>query len=78
MGKKCTELPAFIIKRLPFRFVYDNNYFNDRYQGIPVGGYTAIVEKMLEGTEVRTGIDFFEFRKENPEIAEKIILRDDR
>ena len=51
-GRKCTELPAFIIKRLPFRFVYDNNYFNDRYQGIPVGGYTAIVEKMLEGTEV--------------------------
>ena len=77
-GRKCTELPAFIIKRLPFRFVYDNNYFNDRYQGIPVGGYTAIVEKMLEGTEVRTGIDFFEFRKENPEIAEKIILQDDR
>ena len=57
-GRKCTELPAFIIKRLQFRFVYDNNYFNDRYQGIPVGGYTAIVEKMLEGTEVRTGIDF--------------------
>ena len=73
-GRDCTELPAFIIKRLPFRFVYDNNYFNDRYQGIPVGGYTAIVEKMLEGTEVRTGIDFFEFRKENPEIAEKIIF----
>ena len=73
-GRKCTELPAFIIKRLPFRFVYDNNYFNDRYQGIPVGGYTAIVEKMLEGTEVRTGIDFFELRKENPEIAEKIIF----
>ena len=73
-GRKCTELPAFIIKRLPFRFVYDNNYFNDRYQGIPVGGYTAIVEKMLEGTEVRTGIDFFEFRKENSEIAEKIIF----
>ena len=64
-GRKCTELPAFIIKRLPFRFIYDNNYFNDRYQGIPIGGYTAIVEKMLEGTEVRTGTDFFEFRKEN-------------
>ena len=53
---------------------WGRNYFNDRYQGIPVGGYTAIVEKMLEGTEVRTGIDFFEFRKENPEIAEKIIF----
>ena len=73
-GRKCTELPAFIIKRLPFRFVYDNNYFNDRYQGIPIGGYTAIVDKMLEGMEVRTGVDFFEFRKENPEIAEKIIF----
>ena len=73
-GRKCTELPAFIIKRLPLRFTYDNNYFNDRYQGIPIGGYTAIVEKMLEGAEVRTGVDFFEFRKENPDIAEKIIF----
>lgn len=73
-GRKCTELPAFIIRRLPFRFIYDNNYFNDRYQGIPIGGYTAIVEKMLEGAEVRTGVDFFEFRKENPDIAEKIIF----
>ena len=58
-GRKCTELPAFIIRRLPFRFIYDNNYFNDRYQGIPIGGYTAIVEKMLEGGGVRTGGDFF-------------------
>ena len=74
MGRKCTELPTFIIKRLPFRFIYDNNYFNDRYQGIPIGGYTAIVEKMLKGTEVLTGTDFFEFRKENPDIAEKIIF----
>ena len=57
-GRKCTELPTFIIKRLPFRFIYDNNYFNDRYQGIPIGGYTAIVEKMLKGTEVLTGTDF--------------------
>ena len=73
-GRKCTELPSFIIKRLPVRFVYDNNYFNDRYQGIPVGGYTPIVEKMLSGAEVRTGVDFFEFRKENPEIADKIIF----
>lgn len=77
-GRKCTELPAFIIKRLPFRFVYDNNYFNDRYQGIPVGGYTAIVEKMLEGTEVRTGIDFFEFRKENPRLQRRLFYRNDR
>ena len=73
-GRPCSELPAFIIRRLPFRFIYDNNYFNDRYQGIPIGGYTAIVEKMLEGAEVRTGVDFFEFRKENPDIAEKIIF----
>lgn len=58
-GRPCTELPSFIIKRLPFRFVYDNNYFNDRYQGIPIGGYTQIVEKMLEGIDVRTGEDFF-------------------
>ena len=73
-GRKCTELPAFIIKRLPCRFMYDNNYFNDRYQGIPIGGYTPIIEKMLEGADVRTGVDFFEFRKENPDIAEKIIF----
>lgn len=73
-GRSCTELPAFIIKRLPVRYTFDNNYFNDRYQGIPIGGYTAIVEKMLEGAEVRTGVDFFEFRKENPDIAEKIIF----
>jgi UDP-galactopyranose mutase len=58
-GRPCTELPAFIIKRLPFRFVYDNNYFNDRYQGIPIGGYTQIVEKMLDGIDVRTGEDYF-------------------
>lgn len=73
-GRDCTDLPSFIIKRLPCRFTYDNNYFNDRYQGIPEGGYTAIVEKMLEGIEVRTGVDFFEFRKENADIAEKIIF----
>ena len=73
-GRDCKELPAFIIKRLPFRFTYDNNYFNDRYQGIPIGGYNGIVEKMLEGVEVRTGTDFFAFRKEHPEIAENIIF----
>ena len=73
-GRKCTELPAFIIKRLPFRFVYDNNYFNDRYQGIPIGGYTPIVEKMLAKAEVRTGVDFFGFRRENPDMADKIIF----
>lgn len=73
-GRDCKELPAFIIKRLPFRFTYDNNYFNDRFQGIPVGGYTKIVERMLEGIEVHTNTDFFEFRKENPDIAETIVF----
>ncbi len=73
-GRECKDLPAFIIKRLPVRFTYDNNYFNDRYQGIPVGGYTAVVGRMLEGIEVRTGTDFFEFRKAFPDIAGKIIF----
>ena len=63
-GRACTELPAFIIKRLPLRFTYDNNYFNDRYQGIPVGGYTAIIEKMLGGIEVKTGVSYQEFATE--------------
>lgn len=62
-GRSCTELPAFIIKRLPLRFTYDNNYFNARYQGIPMGGYTQIVEKMLEGIDVRTNEDFFDLKK---------------
>ncbi len=69
-GRDCRELPAFIIKRLPLRFTYDNNYFNDRYQGIPEGGYTAIVEKMLEGCEVRLGVSFQEYRKANGAKAE--------
>ena len=73
-GRDCTELPSFIIKRLPCRFTYDNNYFNDRYQGIPMGGYTQMVEKMLAGTKVKLNTDYFEFIKENPEIAEKIIF----
>ena len=58
-GRKCTELPAFIIKRLPVRMVFDNNYFNDRYQGIPIGGYNQLIEGLLEGTECRTEADFF-------------------
>ena len=57
-GKKATELPPFIIKRLPVRFSYDNNYFNDKYQGIPIGGYTQIVEKMLENVDVELGVDY--------------------
>ena len=73
-GRPCTELPSFIIKRLPFRFIYDNNYFNDRYQGIPIGGYTKIVEKMLDGVDVKTGTDYFEFIKKNPDIAEKTVF----
>ena len=73
-GRPCTELPAFIIKRLPFRFIYDNNYFNDRYQGIPMGGYTRIVEKMLDGIDVKTGTDYFEFIRENPDVAEKTVF----
>lgn len=73
-GRDCKELPAFIIKRLPLRFVYDNNYFNDRYQGIPIGGYTAIIEKMLEGVEVRTGTDYFDFIRDNKNIARKTIF----
>lgn len=60
-GRDCRELPAFIIKRLPLRFTYDNNYFNDPYQGIPIGGYTGIVEKLLDGIEVRTGVSYQEF-----------------
>ena len=62
-GRDCKDLPAFIIKRLPMRYTYDNNYFNDRYQGIPLGGYTGIVEKLLEGIEVLTGTDFYDFVK---------------
>ncbi|HJB19385.1 MAG TPA: UDP-galactopyranose mutase [Candidatus Bariatricus faecipullorum] len=73
-GRDCKDLPAFIIKRLPVRFTYDNNYFNDRFQGIPMGGYTKIIEKMLDGVEVKTDTDYFEFIKENPDIAEKTLF----
>lgn len=73
-GRRATELPTFIIKRLPVRFVYDNNYFNDKYQGIPVGGYTQIVEKMLEGIEVRLHTDFFANKEELQRQAEKIVF----
>ena len=73
-GMPCTELPSFIIKRLPVRMIYDNNYFNDKYQGIPVGGYTQIIEKMLEGIEVKLNYDFFENKEELENIAEKIIF----
>ena len=64
-GRKCTELPAFIIKRLPVRLVFDNNYFNDRYQGIPIGGYNKLIDGLLEGVDTMTGVDFIEERKKN-------------
>ncbi|MCI5844156.1 MAG: UDP-galactopyranose mutase [Oscillospiraceae bacterium] len=73
-GRNCTDLPSFIIKRLPLRFTYDNNYFNDRYQGIPIGGYTPIVEKMLQGADILTETDYFDFIRENPNIAEKTVF----
>lgn len=72
-NKDCTDLPPFIIKRLPVRFTYDNNYFNDKYQGIPIGGYTKLVEKMLEGIEVRLKEDYFKEIDYYKEIAEKIV-----
>nr|WP_303109166.1 UDP-galactopyranose mutase [uncultured Prevotella sp.] len=74
-GRKCTELPAFIIKRLPVRLVFDNNYFNDKYQGIPVGGYNKLTEGLLEGIECQTSIDFFSTPYEMPN-GEKAILKD--
>ncbi|WP_427835278.1 UDP-galactopyranose mutase [Actinobacillus pleuropneumoniae] len=73
-GRKCTELPAFIIKRLPVRYTYDNNYFYDTYQGIPIGGYTGIFERMLEGIEVKLGVDFFAEREHYESLAEKIVF----
>lgn len=72
-GRKCTELPAFIIKRLPVRFTYDNNYFNDTYQGIPVGGYNALIDGLLKGIETRTGTDFAKERNALAGIADKIL-----
>lgn len=73
-GRPCTELPPFIIKRLPVRYTYDNNYFNDIYQGIPIGGYTAIFEKMLEGIEVRLNTDFFASKAEFEQMAKNIVF----
>ena len=73
-GKKATQLPSFIIKRLPVRMIYDNNYFNDLYQGIPIGGYTKMVERMLEGVEVRLGCDYFEKKNEYEAMARKTVF----
>lgn len=73
-GRSCKDLPSFIIKRLPVRFVFDNNYFNDKYQGIPIGGYNKLIEGLLEGIETRTGINFFAEYKDNwREIADKLV-----
>lgn len=73
-GRKCTELPAFIIKRLPVRLVFDNNYFNDKYQGIPVGGYNQLIDGLLDGVETKTGVDFFENRAYWEGVADKVVF----
>lgn len=73
-GRKCTELPDFIIKRLPVRLVFDNNYFNDKYQGIPVGGYNKLIDGLLEGIETQTNVDFFENQAYWESIADKIVF----
>ena len=74
-GRKCSELPAFIIKRLPVRLIFDNNYFNDKYQGIPIGGYNRLTEGLLRGIECRTNVDFFksEFKDGWRDIANKMV-----
>ena len=72
-GRKCTELPAFIIKRLPIRFVHDNNYFNDKYQGIPIGGFNKLIDGLLEGIETRTNADFIEQRYYWESVADQIV-----
>lgn len=73
-GRSCKELPSFIIKRLPVRFIYDNNYFSDRFQGIPIGGYTKIIEKMLQNVEVRLNEDFFKNKDKYMNLADKIVF----
>ena len=73
-GRKCTDLPAFIIKRLPVRFVFDNNYFNDKYQGIPIGGYNKLINALLDGIETKVNTDYFEDREYWNNIAEKIVF----
>ena len=72
-GRKCTDLPAFIINRLPVRLIYDNNYFNHPHQGIPIGGYTSMVERMLEGVDVRLGEDYLENKGVYDEMADRVI-----
>ena len=72
-GRPCSELPAFIIQRLPVRFTFDNNYFNARFQGIPVGGYTTLVENMLDGVKVRLGVDYLRHKAELDALADKVV-----
>jgi len=72
-GRKCTELPAFIIKRLPVRLVFDNNYFNDKYQGIPIGGYNRLIDGLLDGIETRVDCDYFAHRSELDALADKVV-----
>ncbi|MBY4797000.1 UDP-galactopyranose mutase [Collinsella sp. AGMB00827] len=72
-GRSCSELPAHIIRRLPCRFTYDNNYFNDRWQGIPIGGYTKLIDRMLEGTEVKLNTEYRDLVAQTPDIADRII-----
>ena len=72
-GRDCTELPAFIIKRLPVRYTYDNNYFNDLYQGIPMGGYNVIIEKLFEGCDMETGVDYLEKKEYYDSLGETIV-----
>ena len=73
-GRKCTELPPFIIRRLPVRFVYDNNYFNDSYQGVPIGGYNKLIDGLLEGTDTQVNVDFFANRKELEALTDNIVF----
>ncbi len=73
-GRKCTELPPFIIKRLPVRFVYDNNYFNDSYQGVPIGGYNKLIDGLLEGIDTQVNVDFFANREELEALADNIVF----
>ena len=72
-GRDCTQLPAFIIKRLPVRYTYDNNYFNDRYQGIPIGGYNVLIEGLIAGVEVRLGVDYDSDREAFNAMADKVV-----
>jgi UDP-galactopyranose mutase len=72
-GRKCSELPAFIIKRLPVRFVHDNNYFNDRFQGIPIGGFNKLIDGLLEGVDIKLNTDFFDNRQHWEQIADKVL-----